>query len=85
MKKLYRVRNKKTGKFIALGYERKTSWLVFPSEVIKNNRHFSFPDGEENYEVVMFEMQPTKKFTLDKKEIPQNQNLSDYREYLGVL
>lgn len=52
MKKVYKIRDKTTGKFVTLGYNRKQSWLTYPQQAIDNNPHQLTP--KENYEVVVF-------------------------------
>lgn len=54
-KKVYRIRDKKTGEFISLGYRHKTSWLVKPNAAIKESPEL-FKDDPERYEFVIFEL-----------------------------
>lgn len=65
--KVYKIKNKKTGKYIALGYSSKHTWLKFPSEVIKCNRHVIH--NIDDYEIEQFELIKTKTFSLDGQEI----------------
>lgn len=65
-KRLYKIRDKKTGKYISCGYNSKATWLTFPGAAIEssiniNDRHL--------YEVDMFEMVKTSSFTLDHKPL----------------
>lgn len=64
--KLYRIRDLVTGQYIRLGYAQKSSWNSFPSQVIKNNIDES---DYSKYQIDMFETNPSKSFTLDRKEI----------------
>jgi hypothetical protein len=58
-KKIYRIRDKKTGKCISLGYNNKTSWLVRPTEALKNaSGHIT--NHLEDYEYVIYELVETK-------------------------
>lgn len=52
--KVYRIREKATGKFISLK-RGKTSWLTRPNEAIKENKHI-FQGNEDKYELVIFEL-----------------------------
>ena len=36
---LYKVYNKRTKQYVALGYDQKASWLKFPGAAIKNTYH----------------------------------------------
>jgi hypothetical protein len=60
-KRIYRIKKKSTGEYMQIGYARKTSWLVYPSEAIKNNRH-QLHDLND-YEVEVFEMKHTDTIT----------------------
>jgi len=53
MKKLYKIRNKETGEFISAGYNRKRTWLVYPSAVIDNNPHIF--SEKTKFEIVVYE------------------------------
>lgn len=66
IKKIYRIKDKRNGEYVRLGYERKSTWLLFPSAVIQTSID---KNDYDNYQVDMFEANPTKSFTLDKKEI----------------
>lgn len=50
---IYRIRNKKTGQYINLGYNNKSVWQHYPTQVIINNRDRLSPI--ENFEVVVCE------------------------------
>jgi hypothetical protein len=63
--RLYRIKDKSTGNYIKLGYEKRSSWTAFPGAVIKNNIR---PEDFDKYQVDMFTL-PSTSFTLDKKEI----------------
>jgi hypothetical protein len=52
-KTLYRIRDKKTKNFILLGYSNKSTWLTYPSSVIKHNRHVI--RNLDDYEIVVYE------------------------------
>ena len=52
-KLIYRVRKKGTEDFLQLGYNNKSSWLVYPSAAIKRDHKVS--KSKEDYEVVVFE------------------------------
>lgn len=64
--KIYRIKDKRSGQYISLGYNRKATWLVFPNAVIKNNIH---PDDYKNYQIDMFETNPSKSFELNGQQI----------------
>ena len=51
--KIYRIRNKETKEFVNLGYNQKHTWLVYPYEAIRLNKHILH--DMNNYEVVVYE------------------------------
>lgn len=53
-KQLYKIRDKRDGSFLSLGYNQKQTWLTFPSQVIKENQHIINNIGKENLEIVVF-------------------------------
>lgn len=60
MKKVYRIRNKRTKEFVSLGYSSKNSWSNYPSEAIKYNL-----PNKEDYEVVVQEYDLIKEEVID--------------------
>jgi len=54
--KVWRIRHKKTGEYLSLGYKRKSSWLVKPLRAIKENLRIDITDIENDYEFVIFEL-----------------------------
>ena len=48
-KKVYKIKDKRTGKYITLGYSNKKTWLIFPTQAIEFNQHKIH--DKENYEV----------------------------------
>ncbi len=71
-KRIYRIKDLRTGEYIRAGYARRSSWSSFPSSVIKNNPHV-FQGNEHHFQIDMFETNPTKSYTIDKKEIVQKE------------
>jgi len=61
-KKLYKIRNKTTGKFVTAGYTGRSSWLVYPSAVIECNSLDFEP--KDNFEVVVYEYVATHTLPL---------------------
>lgn len=52
--KIYRIRQISTRNFITLGnYRKKSSWLVYPSEAIRQNKNIF--ENSTDYEVVISE------------------------------
>jgi hypothetical protein len=66
--KIYKIKNKRTGEYISLGYNSKKTWLTFPSQALKYNTRLMMGDTD-NYEVEQFELVKTKSFTIDGQEI----------------
>jgi hypothetical protein len=66
-KKVYKIKDKRTGKYITLGYSNKKTWLIFPAQAIEFNQHKIH--DKENYEVEQYELVKTKTFDLDGNEI----------------
>ena len=66
-KKMYKVRNKKTLKFETLGYNRKQTWLVYPSAAMAYSSDIC--RNPENYEVVVFEYVQTGIMPVDLKQL----------------
>jgi len=62
--KVYKIREKKTQNFISLGYEQKHTWLAFPSQAIKNNKHILY--NLDDFEVVVFEYKEIDILPLNK-------------------
>lgn len=52
--KVYRIREKATGRFISLN-RGKMGWLSKPTAAIKENKHI-FQGNEDKYELVIFEL-----------------------------
>lgn len=67
--KLFKIIKKKTGEHVSLGYKNRSSWLTFPSEALRNNRHIIPENKEDEYEVEEYELVLKRKLTLKKKEI----------------
>ena len=67
--RIFRIWSKSEQRYIQIGYNRKTSWLTFPSQVIKNNPHIINSHNRDNYEVHEFDASPAKKYDLNKNEI----------------
>lgn len=66
--KVYRIKDLRTDTFVSLGYNGKTSWLSFPSTVIKQSKDIINDKNKHHFEVLVFELVPTKRFTIDKEE-----------------
>ena len=67
----YKIKNKRTGEYISLGYSSKKTWLTFPSQALRYNTRLMM-DDTDNYEVEQFELVKTKSFTIDGQEIKTN-------------
>lgn len=62
--KVYRIREKNTQEFINLGYNQKHTWLVFPHEAIRQNKHIL---SLKDYEVVVYEYKEINTLPLNKE------------------
>lgn len=66
-KKAYRIRDKRTGKYVALGYKPKSTWSKFPSQAIRYNKNVL--QGDENFVVEVFDLVKTSELGLDGKDL----------------
>ena len=70
-KKIYKIRDLTTGKYISIGYSNRASWFVFPSAAILSDGNLK---PTKNYVVDCFETVVVKSLTLEGKEIT-NENI----------
>lgn len=70
--KLYKIRQISTGKFLSLGYNRKSSWRNWPTSVMEHNSYPYVTKGlncisPADLEVVEYELKETNTYTLSKE------------------
>lgn len=66
-KKIYKIRDLRTNKYISLGYKNRSTWSIFPSAVIESS-NYKLGDGK-NFVVDIFETKLAETVTLKREKI----------------
>ena len=72
--KVYRIREVSTGKYLTLGYKRRSSWNVFPGAIIKEYPYIKNDIG--SYMVDVFELTKTEELYPNKAPVLKNKNVT---------
>lgn len=67
-KKIFKIKDKRTNKYISLGYRNKATWTVFPTAAIENDLS-GIIDNTQNFVIEVFELVHSKTLNLEGKEI----------------